>query len=245
MRFPLRFAVIYGAMSGLLLLSLDLGWGGSLFSHGAAMFGSGYIAVSTGLWWWLLRGEQRRGEQRQAQLINDAIHDALTQLTNRRAFLQNFEAAIHRSQRNQTRLGLAFIDLDGFKMVNDIYGHGAGDLLLVAVAQRLSETVRKGDLVARVGGDEFVVLVEPDQGESCAALAQRLLRAFQVPFEVEGRQIGVSLSIGLAFCPDHGQEASSLLSAADLAMYQVKKNGRNGYMVASGAAQPHLEATSS
>ncbi|MBV8045869.1 MAG: GGDEF domain-containing protein, partial [Paludibacterium sp.] len=142
MRFPLRFAVIYGAMSGLLLLSLDLGWGGSLFSHGAAMFGSGYIAVSTGLWWWLLRGEQRRGEQRQAQLINDAIHDALTQLTNRRAFLQNFEAAIHRSQRNQTRLGLAFIDLDGFKMVNDIYGHGAGDLLLVAVAQRLSETVR-------------------------------------------------------------------------------------------------------
>ncbi|TDR73863.1 GGDEF domain-containing protein [Paludibacterium purpuratum] len=232
MRYPLPLAMLYAVMTTLLVLSLGLDWGAHT-RPGVLMLGGGYVVLSTGLWWWLLQSEYRRFEQRQAQLINDAVHDALTQLTNRRAFLDNLDTAIYRSRRNNTRLGLAFIDLDGFKMVNDIYGHGAGDLLLIAVAQRLTETVRKGDMVARVGGDEFVVLVEPDKGESCEILAQRLIQAFQAPFDLDGHKVNISLSIGVAFCPEHADEAGQLLTAADLAMYRVKKNGRNGYAVAN------------
>lgn len=234
MLYPVRLAMLYCTLTALFVLCFSLGWDEQT-REGMLLFGWGYVVLSSLAWWCLLRREHRFFEAHQAKLINDAIHDALTQLTNRRAFLSNLESAIHRSRRNHTRLGLAFIDLDGFKMVNDIYGHGAGDLLLIAVAQRLTETVRKGDQVARVGGDEFVVLVEPDKKEGCETLAKRLLLAFQQPFELAGQRLNITLSIGVAFFPDHAEEADQLLTAADLAMDRVKKGGRDGYAVANEA----------
>jgi diguanylate cyclase (GGDEF)-like protein len=240
MRYPRQLVILYAAMTALFVACLQSEWAGAL-SRATLTTSWGYVVLSSALWWWLLHKEYLRTAQRQTQLIHDAIHDALTQLTNRRAFLQSLEAAIHRARRNNSRLGLAFIDLDGFKTINDTYGHASGDLLLVAVAQRLTDTVRKGDLVARVGGDEFVVLVEPDRGESCAAMAQRLLTAFQTPFDLDGQAVRISLSIGVAFCPDHALEAGALLTAADLAMYRAKKSGRHGYEIANDQESSHAQ----
>jgi len=198
-------------------------------------FGGGFVVLSTLICYLVMTREWSQVDAELARLQDDAVHDPLTRLINRRAFIENLDAAIHRSKRNATRMGLAFIDLDGFKQVNDVYGHTAGDQLLKDVALRLTECIRKGDLIARMGGDEFVVLIEPDKHEGSEMLAKRLLTAFRAPFDVCGRQLDVTLSIGVAFYPEHAAAGELLIRAADMAMYRVKKTGRNGYSIAEPA----------
>jgi diguanylate cyclase (GGDEF)-like protein len=245
MRHPFRFFLIYFFTTATyVVLSYDI------FPHlfplafprFAADFGWAYLLLSSLFWFLILKHESERLRILQARLEDDAVHDPLTRLINRRAFIDNLEAAIHRSKRNGSRLGLAFIDLDGFKQVNDDYGHVAGDQLLVAVSERLSNTIRKGDIIARMGGDEFVVLVEPDKNEGSEMLARRLTEAFRTPFQIADKVLAVTLSIGVAFAPEHALEAERLIRSADMAMYRVKKTGRNNYALAeesdAAMAQP-------
>lgn len=162
-----------------------------------------------------------------------AYHDTLTGLPNRRQLMDRLEQAVAAHHRHGRRLALAFLDLDHFKEVNDNLGHEAGDALLVAVAERLTRVTRENDLVCRQGGDEFVVLL--DGIASCAEAeltAAKLIEALQRPVEIGEHRILPGVSLGIALLPDHGEDADSLMKAADAAMYRAKQAGRNGYRLA-------------
>ncbi|QNP60127.1 GGDEF domain-containing protein [Paenacidovorax monticola] len=175
--------------------------------------------------------ERRQMRERLERL---AQYDQLTQLPNRQLFLDRLRAALARARREQTLLSLLFIDLDRFKEVNDTLGHATGDQLLQGVAQRLRGCVRASDTVARLGGDEFVVLVENGRTRDHATtVASKILDAFALPFDLQERSLHMRPSIGVALYPEHGQEEHHLLSHADAAMYQSKKNGGNRVMTAS------------
>ena len=157
-----------------------------------------------------------------------ALHDALTDLPNRALLTERLGQALVRARRNRTRLGLMYFDLDKFKPVNDTLGHEVGDLLLKAVAGRAVECVRESDTVARVGGDEFVVLLSVVEGETDALMVAEKIRVAMVrPFEIKGQALEISASIGLALYPEHGVDEQTLARHADEAMYQSKKDGRN------------------
>jgi diguanylate cyclase (GGDEF)-like protein len=159
-----------------------------------------------------------------------AQYDALTNLPNRRHLASCIEDAIVSAQRHGHRAGVMFIDLDRFKHVNDMLGHAAGDELLAQAGRRLEQCVRPGDVVARLGGDEFAVVLPhvADQAAS-AAVATRLIEALARPFPLQGQQIFVSGSVGIAAYPDDGTSADMLLKSADIAMYSAKNSGRNNY----------------
>jgi len=158
-----------------------------------------------------------------------ANHDVLTGLPNRGFLESHLKRELARSEKESQVLGVAVIDLDGFKPVNDTYGHAVGDELLIQVAQRFTAALRIRDLIARTGGDEFVGIF-PDVGnrDSLAFLADRLLGVFREPFQVLGHSIVLGGSIGLAISPDDGRDQDSLLHAADAAMYRAKRSGRHG-----------------
>ncbi|MFB1488099.1 MULTISPECIES: EAL domain-containing protein [unclassified Thiocapsa] len=159
-----------------------------------------------------------------------AQHDALTGLPNRSLFRQRLAEVIPRTIRRGGETALLFLDLDRFKIVNDTLGHSVGDLLLKQVAVRLTQAVRASDTLARLGGDEFVVISEDVQEPNDAAiLARRLLDLFATPFEVEGRELFLSLSIGIGIYPLDGIDADTLIRHADIAMYRAKAAGRNGF----------------
>ena len=159
-----------------------------------------------------------------------AHHDTLTGLPNRTLFEEQFSQVLARARRNSTRVGLLFIDLDNFKEVNDSLGHQAGDELLKTVAGRLERTVRESDLVARLGGDEFVVAVEEmTHPEDPASLGKKLLEILQKPVLIEGHEVPVSASIGIACTPEDGTDTRELLRNADAAMYSAKADGRGRY----------------
>jgi len=133
-------------------------------------------------------------------------------------------------QRRSTATAVAYIDLDGFKEVNDTYGHAAGDILLATVAQRMQQALREGDTLARMGGDEFVaLLIDLGSGGDCETILERLLQAAAEPVVFDTAVLKVSASIGVAIYPRDGQNAERLLEAADQAMYQAKRTGRNRY----------------
>ena len=159
------------------------------------------------------------------ELAHRALHDDLTGLPNRTLFHDRLEIALKRTQRERTLLGVFFIDLDGFKPVNDTYGHDAGDALLVEIARRLRAVVRPADTVARLGGDEFAVLSEAVEGEAGAVrIAERLITAVAEPFAVAGGAARVTSSVGIALA-DEPLYPDVMLRAADEAMYAAKAAG--------------------
>ena len=171
--------------------------------------------------------DRKKAEKAIQHLAN---HDALTGLPNRRLFNERITLEIARSQRNKLRFSVMLFDLDQLKNVNDSFGHNIGDMLLQAVAQRLLGLLRKSDTVARMGGDEFLlILPEMNQNEDAILTADRILSALSTPFHLEGYQINISTSIGVSFFPDDGDSAEELTKKADQAMYKAKEKGGNTY----------------
>jgi diguanylate cyclase (GGDEF)-like protein len=157
---------------------------------------------------------------------HQATHDALTGLANRVLFHELLEAALAGGRRSGTRTGVCFLDLDGFKRVNDTLGHAAGDELLVEVAVRLRASVRASDATARLAGDEFAVLLrDVSSEEAAAAVAAKIVAAIGEPFELQGELVGIGVSVGVAIAPAHGRTPDELLRAADTAMYAAKVTG--------------------
>jgi diguanylate cyclase (GGDEF)-like protein/PAS domain S-box-containing protein len=168
----------------------------------------------------------------QERLEHLAHHDPLTDLPNRLLLHARLEHGIRHASRTQTLFGVVFIDLDRFKRINDSFGHTSGDKLLRAVGERLVLCVRLEDTVARIGGDEFAILVEGLRSEHDACVvADKLLHAFGQPFEIEDREVHVTLSIGVSIYPRDGDSGPELLRNADAAMYRAKDEGRNNYQL--------------
>ena len=160
------------------------------------------------------------------QLKQAAVLDALTGLPNRNSLSARLEHAILRVNRSGDRLALLFIDLDRFKKVNDTLGHAAGDEVLRQAAGRIRACVRDADTVARVGGDEFVVLLEADVGtDTPGIIGERVRSAFGTPFDWKGTEVHCGASVGVSLYPDHARDPASLLASADEAMYRVKNAG--------------------
>ena len=166
--------------------------------------------------------------QTQKRLIHMASHDVLTDLPNRSLFCERVDQALALAKRHATKLAVLFIDLDWFKPVNDTWGHQVGDLLLQAVAERMRQRVRAADTLGRLGGDEFVVLLSDLASTECAMrVAEDLRLALARPFVVEGHELAISASIGMALYPEHGATVDELASHADAAMYRAKEDGRD------------------
>ena len=173
------------------------------------------------------------------QLEHLAGHDVLTGLPNRRLFQDRLEHALARAERTGERFALLFIDLDKFKNINDHWGHEAGDTVLQITAKRLASLTRRADTVARIGGDEFVILLNnPASREQIATIAEKLLDNLRSPMQWAGQEILVGYSVGISQYPDNGTTASALLASADKAMYAIKLAGRNGYRFSSGTTKP-------
>jgi diguanylate cyclase (GGDEF)-like protein/PAS domain S-box-containing protein len=173
--------------------------------------------------------DRKRAEQ---QIVYQATHDALTGLPNRTYFRDRLLNALALARRDARPAAVLFLDLDAFKLVNDTLGHTVGDRLLQAVADRLRQTVREGDTIARVGGDEFTVLLSHvNSVEDAVAVAQKLLEAVAEPFHVDGQQLYATTSIGVGLFPEDGQDADTLMKNADVAMYRAKEAGRNAYQL--------------
>ncbi|MCW8890281.1 MAG: EAL domain-containing protein [Sedimenticola sp.] len=171
--------------------------------------------------------ERKQSEDRLKDL---AHHDQLTGLPNRQLFNDRLELAIIQSSRSNTKLALLFIDLDRFKSVNDTYGHDVGDKLLVEIAERIHAQVREGDTVARLGGDEFtLILPEIKAAGNAVHIAQGILECIDQPVIVDGHDCSVGASIGIAFFPQDGNDAKTLLRHADIAMYRAKSHSGSNY----------------
>ena len=162
------------------------------------------------------------------EIKHRAYHDSLTDLPNRDKLILELQEALNISTHKDQFCGLVFLDLDGFKTVNDTLGHHAGDQLLLAVAKRLSAVIPPHDTLARLGGDEFAILLTnlPDK-ETGAEIARRFLNVFTESFHILGRTLHLHASAGVSFFPDDGKDVSTLLQHADAAMYHAKSNGKD------------------
>lgn len=166
----------------------------------------------------------------QKKMFKLAHYDALTGLSNRYAFMQKLEASLESAQRYERQIALLFIDLDGFKQINDTYGHKSGDAVLIEIAKRFKKQVRKSDIVSRMGGDEFTILIpEYEAVHDIAGLAQKIVLAASEPIELKNATVNVSASIGISLYPHDGKSPDLLLSSADNAMYYAKELGKNNY----------------
>ncbi|AYH42785.1 GGDEF domain-containing protein [Azoarcus sp. DN11] len=175
--------------------------------------------------------EQRRTAQR---LVELAEHDPLTGLYNRRRFHEELDRELAEALRRGGEVGLVAIDLDGFKPINDEFGHQAGDAVLVELSRTVGDAIRRNEMFCRVGGDEFCVLV-PDAGESeLCELARRIVELIEgMRFEFDGRSVGITASLGIAIYPRHASSAEALIAAADQAMYRSKSGGRDQWTMAA------------
>jgi diguanylate cyclase (GGDEF)-like protein len=166
----------------------------------------------------------------EAEAREGAMRDELTRLPNLAAFREELTRAFARLARRNEPFALLCFDLDGFKGVNDMMGHGAGDAVLAEAARRLRAATRENDLVARLGGDEFALIATDLRGvEDAVTIAQRILTSFRAPFDVDGRSLPISVSIGVALAPSDGVDPETLIHNADSAMYATKQAGRCGY----------------
>ncbi|WP_354623303.1 diguanylate cyclase [Psychromonas sp. MME2] len=167
------------------------------------------------------------------RIFEMANHDALTGLPTRRLSMDRLEKYIATAKRNKTKVAVMFVDLDGFKNVNDTLGHDAGDFVLKETAARLCSTVREVDTVARIGGDEFwIFLTDIADSKAISVIADKIIKTITLAYDVEDTQINIGASIGIAIYPDHGDNSVELIKLADKAMYKVKKQGKNNYTFA-------------
>jgi diguanylate cyclase (GGDEF)-like protein/PAS domain S-box-containing protein len=174
------------------------------------------------------------------QLAHQATHDPLTGLPNRVLLLDKLTGSLERARRHQRLMAVLFLDLDHFKVVNDSLGHGLGDRLLIAIAERLKVALRPGDTIARFGGDEFVLLCEDlDASGDAIAIARRVDQALSSPFEIDDAEIYVGVSIGIAFSDRDSNEPETLIRDADAAMYRAKEKGRARYEIFDSAMRAH------
>lgn len=163
-----------------------------------------------------------------------AHHDALTGLLNRAGLVDALETNLTKSRREGRPFALFFADLDEFKPINDTFGHAAGDQVLKGAAERLRKAVPDGAAIARMGGDEFVALVDGVTAEQALAMGQRIVGEIAVPYQVDGEtRVGVGASVGIALSPDHGSQVDELLAVADAALYEAKSSGKSRCCLAS------------
>lgn len=171
-----------------------------------------------------------------------ALHDNLTKLPNRLLLEDRLQQAIHTSARERTSFAVMFMDLDGFKAVNDAYGHHIGDRLLIEVAARIRASMRAQDTIARLGGDEFVLVAQVEGPADASTIASKLVRIIEDEFEVDSHQLHVSVSIGIAVYPGNGSDHHELLANADAAMYYAKSSGRNTYCYFEASMNQDVQA---
>ena len=165
-----------------------------------------------------------------------ALNDALTGLANRRLLSDRLAMALIHARRNKNIMAVLYLDLDGFKGINDTLGHAAGDELLKLVSRRLELTVREEDTVARLGGDEFGIALWNVGGiDDASAVASKVIEAVSRPYTLAGGPVTVTVSVGVALCPAHGEDADTLLKNADAALYEAKHAGKNGFRIAADA----------
>jgi diguanylate cyclase (GGDEF)-like protein/PAS domain S-box-containing protein len=172
--------------------------------------------------------DRKKSEQRIAFM---AHHDVLTGLPNRLAIMEKIEEAVARHRRHGDSFAVLLLDLDRFKHVNDTLGHAVGDALLRETAARLKASLRETDVLARLGGDEFAILQDREEGQrgDTGGLADRIIDIISKPFNIEGDEVNIATSIGIALAPEHASSSESLMKMADLALYRAKSGGRNGY----------------
>ncbi len=187
--------------------------------------------------------EQNLTELQQAQdtIKHMAYHDALTGLPNRHYFEERLAQALREARQRNRRMSVIFLDLDRFKFINDTFGHTLGDHVLQQIAHRLETIIRKGDMAARVGGDEFTLLLPDASAEEAVEVAERVLQRVREPQEILGRQFRVTASLGITVFPEDGQDAEALLRNADIAMYKAKEEGGDSYRLYS----PSMDASMS
>jgi diguanylate cyclase (GGDEF)-like protein/PAS domain S-box-containing protein len=179
----------------------------------------------------LLRSEISEHKQTQSKLAHLANHDPLTGLPNRTLFNEHLKLILTKADRHQEQAALLYIDLDGFKPINDQLGHAEGDRMLQEVAQRLSDTVRQEDLVARIGGDEFTVILgyTADIHDKAAKVADKILHSLQAPFLLQGREYRIGASIGISLYRTDAETPTAMQQHADQAMYAVKRANKGSY----------------
>jgi two-component system cell cycle response regulator len=159
-----------------------------------------------------------------------ALYDPLTGLANRRLLSDRLSVALIHARRNMSAVAVVYLDLDGFKQINDMLGHSVGDVLLKLVAERLVATVRQEDTVARVGGDEFILgLWHVSGADYAATVASKVIEAVSQPYDIEGHAVRITISAGIGLYPVHGEDADTLMKSADLALYDAKRAGKNVY----------------
>jgi diguanylate cyclase (GGDEF)-like protein len=173
-----------------------------------------------------------------------ALHDELTGLPNRRLLMDRLALAIAHASRSLHTMAVLYLDVDGFKQVNDRLGHDGGDALLRMISSRLLRTVRQEDTVARLGGDEFVIMMsEIKSTDDVAKLAEKLLQATAKHFYIQGGDVSITTSIGVSIFPAHGEDAFTLLKCADKALYEAKRAGKNAFRISTNTTlqeQTHL-----
>ncbi len=181
-------------------------------------------------------------KQKEARIEFQAYHDELTSLPNRRLFNDHLELALNQSKHHQQNVAVLLMGLDRYKQINDTLGHKAGDQLLVAISERLSEVVRKGETLARFGGDEFVVILNsPMSLQDCESVAQNIISALSEPFEIVGEKVHISPSIGISSLLTDGENQDLLVRHADSAMYRAKALGGNGFQFYDAASNKEIK----
>ena len=172
-----------------------------------------------------------------ALLESLALRDPLTGLANRRLLADRMAMALGHARRNASAMAVVYLDLDGFKEINNTLGHGAGDALLKMVAGRLVATVREEDTVARLGGDEFLIVLGDLSGvDDAAGMAERAIEAVSQPYDLDGHVVRITTSAGVALCPVRGADAEALIKCADAALYDAKRAGKNAYRISAAPA---------
>lgn len=176
----------------------------------------------------VLQQQRKKQEERKEKML--AYHDMLTGLPNRQLFYDRLNVSLAQAYRNLNQIALMFLDLDGFKAVNDNLGHDVGDILLKEVAGRLKKCVRETDTVARLGGDEFtVILTDINHPDNAAEVADKILKVIREPYKIAGHDVNIGTSIGISLYPSDGSTTTELVKAADMAMYRAKEGGKNQY----------------